>query len=151
MVGLIGESIKYSDGYAGQLREDAVFQLPRSLWPPEVVENEFIRIDATGIMRIRASYAWDYASVPGHIFWHFSNWFQGNKSRTPSLAHDALCQLERAGLLNAVPDARKHADEFFLFLLNERHFFKWRARAWFDAVRIGAKAKGSNKPILEAP
>lgn len=147
--GLVGKSIKYSDGYAGQLRRDAVFQLPENLWPPEDIRTEWVDITCGGIMTCKRGYAWDYASLP--LFKKLGNWVQGKKSKTPSLAHDALCQLERDMYLADVPDARLHADEFFKYLLDERHFFKLRGRIWFWGVRIGSRGKSSNKPILEAP
>jgi hypothetical protein len=145
---LINKPIKYRDGYSGQLAKTAQFQLPIELFPPDVRETEFIRIDATGLMTIRIGYAWDYASVP--IFHKFANWWQGKKSKVPSLAHDALCQMERAGYLGDVPDARLHIDRYFLFLLNERRFFKFRKWLWFFGVRIGSTRESSNRPILEA-
>jgi hypothetical protein len=147
-IGLLNAPIRYRDGYSGQLEDDAHFQLPRELWPMSKITTRYLTLDTTGRLIIRGDYAWDYASVP--FFHRFANLIQGKKSKVPSLVHDALCQMERAGLMMDVPDARLHIDDFFRYLLNERHFWRWRGLLWHKAVRYGARGKGDNKPILEA-
>jgi len=140
--------IKYRDGYDGQLAETVTFQLPITLCPFASIESEFLDLTETGQLTIKAGYAWDYASVP--VTHKFSNWFQGDKSKVPSLIHDALCQLIRQKLLTVV-DARLHADKHFYELLRERKFGRVRAWVWYRGVRIGAKMNEQKpKPILEA-
>jgi len=142
--------IKYRNGYDGQLAETATFQLPKALWPKEAITTEFIELTTRGLLTIRSGYAWDYASVP---FTHWlSNLIAGKKSKVPSLVHDALCQLHRQGYLTSIHNARLHIDKHFYTLLRERKFWRVRARAWYKAVRIGAKRfKQKPKKVHTAP
>jgi hypothetical protein len=128
--------ITYRDGYEGQLVHTVKFQLPYELHPANEIRTEFIDLDCLGELIIRAGYSWDYASVP--LTGWLSNKIAGKKSKTPSLVHDALCQLHRHGKLPHDED-RLHTDKFFYYLLLERKFWKFRAWLWFKAVRIGAK------------
>ena len=141
-------SIKYRDGYDGQLVNNAAFQLPENLKPKKDIETEFIGLTQDGWLTFKKGYAWDYASVP---FTHWlSNRIAGKKSKTPSLVHDGLCQLHRQGYLN--DDHRDYADEHFYQLLLDRKFWKIRAWAWFKAVQVGAKYhKQSPKKEHTAP
>jgi hypothetical protein len=134
----------YRNGYKGQLAKDRTIEVPEKLIPPDTVEMEFIRLDADGILLVKEKYAWDYASGPTLDR-------PRKKIITPTLVHDALCQLERAGKMTDVKDARKHADKFFYDLLLERKFWWPRARLWYRGVRIGSKLEGQNKETLEAP
>jgi hypothetical protein len=141
--------MKYRDGYEGQVAIDEYFQLPDELWPKEAISTEWIKVSITGIMITKAGYSWDYATVP-FTKW-LSNKIAGKKSKTPSLAHDALCQLKRNGLLPHDP-TRLYTDTYFHQLLLDRKFFKPRAWAWFKAVRIGAKYhKQKPKKVYEVP
>jgi hypothetical protein len=141
--------MKYRDGYDGQVAEDEIFILPEILWPKEPINEEFITVSITGLMVIKSGYAWDYATVP--LTHWISNKIGGKKTKTPSLGHDALCQLKRIGLLPMDP-TRIHTDTYFYTLLLKRKFWKVRAWAWFKAVRIGAKYhKQKPKEVLYAP
>ena len=140
--------IKYRDGYDGQLAETARFQLPPELHPFSDIETEFLDLNCLGKLTIKVGYAWDYASVP--ITHKFSNMFQGNRSKTPSLVHDALCQLHRQGYL-MMTNPRRHADNHFHTMLRERGFWKLRAWLWWKAVRIGSKKEQKPKEIRTAP
>ena len=141
--------IKYRDGYDGQLAETACFQLPSKLHPYNDIETEFINLNCLGKLTIKIGYSWDYASVP--LTHWLSNIVQGKKSKTPSIVHDALCQLHRQGHL-MMPSPRLHADRVFYDLLLERGFWKMRAWLWFKAVRLGAKYHNQKpKEIRTAP
>ena len=141
--------MKYRDGYDGQVVETETFQLPSELHPKEDIFSEFLDLNTYGYLTIKMGYAWDYASVP---FTHWiSNKIQGKRSKTPSLVHDALCQLHRNKLL-VVDDLRLHADKLFYDMLLERKFWKIRAWLWYRAVRVGAKANEQKpKEVFEAP
>ena len=141
--------MKYRNGYDGQTAESFQIQLPPELHPEHAIDDDFLHLGTTGVLVIDSGYAWDYASVP--VTKKLSNWIQGKKSKTPSLVHDALCQLTRKELLT-VPGARQHADLFFYHMLLERGFWKIRAWLWYKAVyHWGMKHKQEPKPILEAP
>jgi hypothetical protein len=141
--------MKYRDGYDGQLAETIHFQLPDELWPKKEIITPFIWLSREGELVILVGYSWDYASVP---FTHWiSNKIAGRKSKVPSLAHDALCQLHRNGYLPH-DVSRLYTDRYFHKLLLDRKFWKIRAWAWFKAVRLGAKyAKQKPKQVFEAP
>lgn len=140
--------IRYRDGYDGQLVETVVFKLPDNLKPEKHIDTEFLDLDIDGNLTIQAGYAWDYASVP---FTHWiSNKVAGNKSKAPSLVHDALCQLHRQGYLHH-DDDRLNTDTFFYQLLLERNFWRIRAWLWFKAVRLGSNHRQKPKEIFTAP
>jgi len=138
--------IKYRKGYKYQISADACGQTP--IKPEKAIETEFINMTVDGFLFIRAGYAWDGASVP--ITHWLSNKIGGKKTKTPSLVHDAFCQLIRQGYL---PDkTRKEADLYFYDLLRERKMWKFRAKLWLRGVRIGAKANRQKpKEIYQAP
>jgi hypothetical protein len=129
--------MKYRDfGSFGQVVEDYTFQLPRALRPKEAVITEWITVSVHGEMTCLRGFIWDYATVP--VTNWISNKVAGEKSKVPSLGHDALCRMKRKGLLPQDPD-REHTDRFFYDLLLARKFWKIRAWAWYKAVRLGAK------------
>jgi len=141
--------MKYRDGYDGQLCETVHYQCPYELHPVNAIKTEFIDLDCMGELTIHAGYCWDYASVP--LTHWISNKLAGNKSKVPSLVHDALCQLHRNGYLPHDQD-RLHTDKYFYQLLRERKFWRVRAWAWYKAVRIGAKySKQKPKKVYTAP
>jgi hypothetical protein len=141
--------MKYRDGYDGQLAETIRFQLPKELFPKKEVVTPFIWLSTDGELVILTGYAWDYASVP---FTHWiSNKLAGKKSKVPSLAHDALCQLHRNGYL-PMDVSRLHTDSYFYALLLSRKFWKPRAYLWFKAVRLGARYNHQKpKQVFTAP
>jgi hypothetical protein len=141
--------MKYRNGYDGQVAIDETRQLPLELHPDKPIDTEFLHLDCEGLLTVDAGYAWDYASVP--ITKWLSNKIQGKKSKTPSLIHDALCQLVRTKNLT-MPDARQFADRVFYDMLLERKFWKIRAWAWYKMVKLwGMKHEQEPKKILEAP
>ena len=134
--------IKYRSGYRYQLVEPVTVQLPQQLWPSELVEMDFIHLDAAGRLRIDEKYAWDGASGPTLDI-------PARQIVVPSLIHDVLCQLHREGKMESVKDARYHADELFYSMLRERGMNVIRSKLWYRGVRMGSMMRGYNKPILE--
>jgi hypothetical protein len=135
--------MKYRKGYRNQLAETYTIQLPYNLWPPAPIVDEFFGIDCDGFAVIAKGYAWDGASGPTADI-------PRQQIMVPSLVHDMLCQLDRAGHLTSVPDARKHADELLYTMLRERGMNPIRARLWYWGVRFGSTMEGGPKEILEA-
>ena len=88
------KKIRFRNGYKSQLVDTIAFQLPRELWPDNLIDTEFLRVDCSGAATVRAGYAWDRASGPtvDHPYEH---------TVASSLAHDVLCQLERNDLFNS--------------------------------------------------
>ena len=128
--------MKYRDfGSFGQVLEDYTFQLPPELWPKKPIVTEWLTVTPKGVMTCLKGFIWDYATIP-FTKW-LSNKIAGEKSKVPSLGHDALCRLKRKGLLPQDPK-RKHTDRFFYDLLIARKFWKARAWSWWKAVRLGA-------------
>lgn len=134
--------IKYRKGYKNQLHETVSFQLPQELWTDEEIRTEFFRIDVLGWATIYAGYAWDGASGPTADI-------PASQIIVPSLIHDMLCQLDRAGMLRSVPGARKHADRLLMDMLRERGMNKLRSWIWYRGVRFGSTMDGGPKEILE--
>jgi hypothetical protein len=135
--------LRWRNGYKSQTANTVKFQLPPELWPPEMIDTEFIRIDAVGTLTVRMGYSWDRASGPtnDHPYEH---------TVPPSLAHDALCQLHRQGKLDYALDARLEADKYFHKLLRDCGMGKARAWVWYQGVRWGAKMnKQKPKKIYE--
>jgi len=135
--------MKYRKGYRNQLAETFTFQLPYELWPPAPVADEFFSIDSDGWAVIQNGYAWDGASFPAIDV-------PAGQILVPSLVHDMLCQLNRIGLMEGVPDARKHADQLLYTMLRQRGMNYLRAKLWYWGVRLGSQIDGGPKEILEA-
>ena len=142
-------TLYYRDyGSGGQVVKPYTIQVPRELWPPEDITTEFVNLTKTGLMTMYPALWWDYASGPTFDFRFFPGY---KKTRVPSLVHDQFCKLISMGLMDAVDNARLHADKFFYTLLILRKFWKPRAKLWYRGVRIGAKMGHKLRPVLEAP
>jgi len=141
--------IFYRDGYEGQLARTAHFDVPEELHPPDNIVTEFIELNMYGKLTLRSGYAWDFASGPTLD----ARWMPGHKkAKTPSLIHDAFCQLIRQGHMKGVDNARKYADKYFYALLIERKMWRLRAKLWYRGVRLGAKLQEQKpKKVWEAP
>jgi len=114
--------MKYTKGYKYQLYSDE--QTQTGIIPAEPVFTKFIDLTATGLLIIRAGYAWDGCSGPT---------FDTENSMLGGLVHDALYQLLRLKLL---PQSfRPHIDLLFKEVLIKEGMFKWRAHLWYLAVR----------------
>ena len=135
--------VHYGDGYKYTTRRNwwcatpLVGQAARSDGGPPWVE-----LDSSGVLMIRAGYAWDGASGPT---------VDSKSSMRASLVHDALYQLLRAGKLS--PEARAAADKMLEDLCVADGMWRWRARLWWAAVRkwAGYAAKRRAEAVLVAP
>jgi len=109
------------------------------------VATSYLELSASGLLRIKASYAWDGASGPT---------FDTKSSMRGSLVHDALYQMIR---LKKIPVSyRRLADEILEAICLEDGMWRIRAFLWERGVRrfAGIFARpGSEKPeeILCAP
>ena len=85
---------------------------------------------------IRSGYAWDGASGPT---------IDSKSSMEASLVHDALYQLMRMELLPQL--YRNYADNFFKKICIIKGMWKFRAGAWFYAVKNFASVAASPKHL----
>ena len=132
--------ILYKDGYKHQLHNDVVFII--DIYPDEDINTKFIALDTTGLLTIRAGYAWDGASGP--------TW-DNKKCKCGSLVHDALYQLMREAHIDRESYRRK-VDKIFHELLRQDGMWVVRARVWYRAVRVGAKRSSiTGRKIKRAP
>ena len=90
------DKIFYTSGYKYQLHKDAMVQT--GIIPTEPIFTQFIDLSATGLLIIRAGYAWDGPSGPT-IDRPKKHVMRG------ALVHDALYQLMRLKLL---PQSFRH-------------------------------------------
>jgi hypothetical protein len=134
--------IAYKGGYKYQLKH--AYEVRIRLLPPEPIRTEWVSLDATGLLSLKAGYAWDGPSGPTIDTQDF---IRG------SLVHDALYQLIREKHLAPHPH-RRLADE----ILREhcREDGMSAARAWmvFKAVQwFGDPAAdpANDRPLTYAP
>lgn len=116
------------DGYKYETEVDHVFET--GLRPGHDVGNEFIGLSIDGKLSIKAHYCWDGTSGPT---------IDGPSNMRGSLAHDALYQLMRLGLL---PQSfREGADKFFIKVCGEDGMSSVRQSIDYYGLRLfGAKA-----------
>ena len=121
--------MKYSklNGYKYKLEEDVVVTLFVFFVKDIVVDHPFVTI-LEGKLTVKKGYCWDGASYIT---------LDTKSSMKGSLAHDALYQLMREGLLDREV-WRKYADELLRDICIEEGMWKWRANLWYKAVRKGA-------------
>lgn len=123
--------------YKYNLSEVATFDV--GIIPKTEIVTRFLTLSLDGILTIKAEYAWDGASGPA---FDTKNFMQG------SLAHDALYQLMRMGLLDRA--YRKQAD-LVLKAICRADGMSWIRAAWiYRAVRIWS-GKSAQSDILTAP
>ena len=132
-------SIQYEQGYKYQLHDDYSVQLD---FRGHAFTHEFIALDDTGLLTIRAGYAWDGASG---IAIDTGTIMRG------ALVHDCLYQALRLGYL---PSGCFHqANKELRRLCLEDGM--WKVRAWwvFKAVEGFGSAFAALQPdkILTAP
>ena len=133
--------MKYKSGYKYQLAED--FNVKVDVFPPELIWNKYISLDARGYMVINAGYAWDGPSGPT---------IDTKTFMRGALIHDALYQLMREDRLSQA--WRERVDkELRRFCIIDG---MWKARAWwvYKGVRFGGlkSASAENiKEIIEVP
>lgn len=100
---------------------------------PWVVGNDYVWVDLdAGQLVVNLGYAWDGASGP--------TW-DSPSSMLASLFHDALYQLIREGFLPR--SVRQGADEVLRDVAIDEGMWRWRAWAWYYAVRALAPAYGA--------
>lgn len=128
--------IRFGAGYKYQLRRPHVERT--EIRPPQTITTEWLALEADGSLMIRAGYAWDGASGPT---------YDSESSMRASLAHDALYQLIRLGLLDHAH--RKTADAIFYRICREDGMWGPRAWLWHMAVRIFADP--ATDPAAESP
>jgi hypothetical protein len=135
------DKIKYRSGYKHQLFED--YEVQTDIFPPVDIYTKHINLTTEGLLFIKQGYAWDGASGPT---------FDTKSSMRGSLVHDALYQLMRMGLLAFM--WRYVIDKLLQTICVEDGMYRWRAWAWFKAVRwaAGSFALPENKrEVHEAP
>ena len=133
--------IYYRSGYKYQVAADYTTTI--DIKPEALIETDYIRLDPTGKLTIRKSYAWDGPSGPAI---DTVNFMRG------SLLHDCLYQLLREGHLK--PDQRDPADRLLQEICVADGMTKIRAWWVYWGVRFGggpAADPANNKPIMEAP
>jgi len=134
-------SIKYREGYKYQLAED--FELLVPIRPERDLSVEYISLNKAGLLKVKEGYAWDGPSGPT---------VDRPTNMRGSLAHDALYQLIRAGLLPL--SARDQADAVLYACWVEDGMYPWLAKAevWaVDKFAADAARPHSEHRILLAP
>ena len=131
--------IQYRSGYKYQLTSDYSVQVEAI--PFAAVCDEFICLDAEGMLTIKAGYAWDGPSGPT---------FDTTSFMRGSLVHDALYQLISEGL---IPDFyRDYADRTLYRLCREDGMSS--VRAWYVLKAVQAFGEAHTKeaiPVQVAP
>ncbi len=136
------ECITYRDGYKYQLHE--TYSVVVDIVPPQIIDADFIKLDAEGKLIICKGYAWDGPSGPTI---DTLNFMRG------SLVHDALYQLMREKYLDH-DTFRDKADKILQKICLEDGM--WSVRAWwvYQAVRIfgnPAADPAKDRPVIKAP
>lgn len=140
----------YEGNYKYQLGLEYKHQLPFK--PPStsfqmamdllVIKHDYFTLSASGLLAIKAGYAWDGASGPT---------FDTSNAMRASLVHDVGYQMIGEKLLPG--DFRLGFDEEFLSILIEDGMSDFRAHAWFLAVRAagGVAARRGARRLRKAP
>ena len=136
------KQVYWTDGYRYRLQSD--FFAAVKIYPKEDITSStgLVTLTKTGQLTIRKNYSWDGASGPT---------FDTKSCRRGALVHDALYELMREGLLD--PEIwRKQADHELWRICREDGMWKWRADAWYDAVRLaGLDAATEKRRVHSAP
>lgn len=132
--------IYYKKGYKYQLV--AYYECHIGIIPTIPIDMDWVKLDETGLLRIKKYYAWDGPSGPSV---DTKNFMRG------SLLHDALYQLIKEGLLS--PECRSEADNILRKICIEDGMSSFRAWYVYTAVRAFGKIYSDNnkEPILVAP
>lgn len=112
----------YKDGYKYQLARD--LEIALTIFPPEVVETQFLMLTPYGELTIKKGYAWDGPSGPS---------FDTDTFMRGSLVHDALYQLIANKLIDK--SKRKKADDTLRRICIEDGMSRFRAWYVYKAVR----------------
>jgi len=133
--------VKYRSGYKYQLVVDEVFVTV--IAPGQHIKERFIELTRNGKLTIKAGYAWDGPSGPT---------YDSTNSLRASLAHDAIYQLMRMGLIKL--HWRSDADILLNNILEEDGMWALRRWYWLKGVQwfAGSAADPENrKTVLTAP
>lgn len=126
--------MRYRAGYKYQLATD--YSVQTSLRPSKNISHGFITLTRSGLLTIKAGYAWDGPSGPTI---DTKNFMRG------SLVHDALYQLMREGLLDL--GWRETADQELRRICLEDGMSD--IRAWW--VYRGVRLCGEQSAIWQEP
>jgi hypothetical protein len=132
--------MKYKAGYKYQLHQDeSVFT---GITPEAQIDGAFYTLCTSGLLTVKAGYAWDGPSGPT---------FDTKSFMRGSLFHDALYQMMGEGKLS-VEKWRKLADKVLVDVCKADGMTAIR-RAWvYAGVRVGGGSIASSPDIvLEAP
>jgi hypothetical protein len=138
--------LRYQDGYKYRTRATWAVLTPFSGMAARIESGDrglpWVELRQDGALIIREGYAWDGASGPT---------VDTRSAIIPSLVHDALYQLARAGRLP--PLGRDAVDDYFESLCVACGMWRWRAKIWRRALKIGAAHAYAQQPerILVAP
>jgi len=136
------ENMKYQAGFKYQLSEDETFRITM-IEPEDSIHTRFISLSPEGTLHISAGYAWDGPSGPT---------YDSANSLRASLAHDAIYQLMRLGLIEE--SWRGQADLLLDRILEEDGMWSLRRWYWLKGVQwfaAGAANPDNVKPIQDAP
>ncbi|MCP5012282.1 MAG: hypothetical protein GY942_20075, partial [Aestuariibacter sp.] len=123
--------MRYRKGYKYQVYDSEVVFHTR-LRIPEDIHTTFIDLSMEGILSIRFGYAWDGPSGPV---------FDRKTNMLPSLAHDALYELSRWGIL----DHAKWREYDQVFADELKKSGAWDVTIWADLKGLEiAKGKAAH-------
>lgn len=129
------DCITYLSGYEYQLAKD--YSVATGIIPPKPINTKFMRMYKSGLLTLKAGYAWDGPSGPTI---HTRSFMRG------SLVHDALYQLMRDGCLG--PEFLEPADRLLQSLCREDGMTALRAWWVYKGVRMyGAKHLAPRTPV----
>lgn len=137
----MADHIKYREGYKYQLAED--YQVQTDIKQVSRIKTKFIELDETGLLTLRAGYAWDGPSGPA---------MDTLDAMRGSCGHDGIYQLIRMGLLDLI--WRAVGDKMYHKWCLEDGMWKFRAWYHFEAVKkfaAGAASAEARKRIIIAP
>ena len=104
------------------------YKLQTKITPPHDIVSDYIWLSASGMLWIKAGYAWDGCS---------SIAIDDKTNQRAGLVHDAFYQLMREGYLDR--SWRKDADKLFYECCREDGMPWIRARYYYRAVRVGGE------------
>jgi len=129
---LVDSKIDYKGGYKYQLKKE--YKVDTPIKPKTKKVSQFITLDITGGLTIKAGYAWDGPSGPT---------FDTKSFMRGSLVHDALYQLMREGLL-CKEFHRKISDLLLQVHCKEDGMSSIRAWWVYFGVRLGGNSSASS-------
>jgi hypothetical protein len=130
----------YTKGYKYQLKENFDITIPIQPGQGKFTSGPFLRLYPTGLLKIKAGYAWDGCSGPT---------YDDDTNMTAGLVHDALYQLIRNDVLPIEP-FRKMADDMLKELCIKNGMSSIRAWYYHLAVRkFGGSAVEKPKEVYD--